>query len=137
GDAVLAGLGETLAAVAHAELDGAREANVACRMGGEELAVIVPEITRADDAVASVRVRTLAIAEEFRSRVEAMIVNGLTVTVSVGVAVFPVDGDTPDALIDAADRALFAAAQSGGNRVACVPDDGEDAPEYPATGSGA
>jgi diguanylate cyclase (GGDEF)-like protein len=137
GDAILAGLGTTLREVAHAELDGARETNVSCRVGGEELAVIVPEISRADDAVASVRERTLAIAEEFRSRVEATIINGLTVTVSVGVAVFPRDGDTPDALVDAADRALFAAEQAGGNKVACVPDEDGNAECAPMAGRGA
>jgi GGDEF domain-containing protein len=83
-----------------------------------------------------VRERTLAIAEEYRSRVEGTIVNGLTVTVSVGVAVFPIDGDTPDALLDAADRALHAAEQAGGNKVACVPDENGSAECRPLTGRG-
>jgi len=136
GDSILGELGRILEDVAHAELDGARETNVACRVGGEEFAVIVPEVSRADNAVASVRERTLAIAEEYRSRVEGAIVNGLTVTVSVGVAVFPEDGDTPDALLDAADRALYAAEQAGGNKVACVPGESGDAEGPPMAGRG-
>lgn len=136
GDAILGELGRILDDVAHAELDGARETNVACRIGGEEFAVIVPEVSRADDAVASVRERTLAIAEEYRSRVEGAIVHGLTVTVSVGCAVFPRDGDTPDALLDTADRALYAAEQAGGNKVACVPDESGGAEYRPTTGRG-
>jgi len=137
GDAILAELGRILDDVAHAALDGARETNVACRVGGEEFAVIVPEISRADDAVASVRERTLAIAEEYRSRVEGTMVNGLTVTVSVGCAVFPHDGDTPDALLDAANRGLFSAEQAGGNKVACAPDEFADGDRPTATGHGA
>ena len=41
----------------------------------------------------------------------------LNVTLSIGFAVFPGDGEGPDALIEAADQALYRSKQSGRNRV--------------------
>jgi len=118
GDEILAALGGVLREVSHDEsLDEAHELHVACRVGGEEMAIIVPQYSRYDGEVAPARERVTAMAEAFRSRVEAMRVRGLSVTVSVGVAVFPDDGDTFDTLVDAADHALFEASAAGGNRV--------------------
>lgn len=118
GDEILEALGATLKAVAQeGHSEELYDLNAACRIGGEELAVIVPEVALYEEDVAPSRERALAIAEEFRARVEGLRVRGLSVTVSAAIAVFPGDGDTFDALIDAADRAVFSASQSGGNRV--------------------
>jgi diguanylate cyclase (GGDEF)-like protein len=118
GDEILAALGEALKETAtEGHGDAPYVLNAACRVGGEELAVIVPEVGLYEEDVAPARERALAIAEEFRARVEGIRVRGLSVTVSVGVAVFPDDGDSFDSLIDAADRALFSASQAGGNGV--------------------
>lgn len=118
GDEMLAALGTTLIDVARdGSIAGVYEVNVPCRIGGEELAIIVPEVAGADEEIEPVRGRVLAMAEEFRCRVERLAVRGLSVTVSVGVAVFPADGDSVDALLDHADAALDAAAAAGGNRV--------------------
>ncbi|MHB1341308.1 MAG: GGDEF domain-containing protein [Coriobacteriia bacterium] len=118
GDEMLAVLGKTLIDVARdGSINGVYEVNVPCRIGGEEMAIIVPEVAGPDDEIEPVRGRVLAMAEEFRTRVERLAVRGLSVTVSVGVAVFPADGDSVDALLDHADAALDAAAGAGGNRV--------------------
>lgn len=90
--------------------------NVACRVGGEELALLVPE-ARGEDIRVSIEDRVLSIAEAFRAQVESTIVNGVKITVSVGVALYPRDGESPDALIDEADRMLSLAALAGGNGV--------------------
>jgi diguanylate cyclase (GGDEF)-like protein len=45
----------------------------------------------------------------------------LSVTISVGVAVWPQDGKDDAALVGAADRALYAAKQAGRNRVMVAP----------------
>ncbi len=74
------------------------------RYGGEEFAVILPR-TGADDAQ--------GIAERFR----AAIADRAGVTVSIGVAVYPLDGGTPDALIGAADVALYESKRGGRDRV--------------------
>ncbi|PKQ20745.1 MAG: hypothetical protein CVT66_03310 [Actinobacteria bacterium HGW-Actinobacteria-6] len=118
GDEILAALGGVLREVSHDdELDEVRDLHVACRVGGEEMAIIVPQFARYEGEVAPAGDRAMAMAEEFRSRVEGLRVRGLSVTVSVGVAVFPADGHTFDALVDAADRALYEASDAGGNRV--------------------
>ena len=95
----------------------AQGVNIACRIGGEELALVVPEEARGEDDRISLEERALAMAEAFRSEVEGIRVSGVKVTVSVGIAILPRDGDTPDALIDAADRMLSLAAADGGNAV--------------------
>jgi diguanylate cyclase (GGDEF)-like protein len=82
------------------------------RFGGEEFAVIV---AGADEAGA------LHLAERIRRGIEKgqLIFDGarLSVTVSIGLAVWPRDGATGAELIAAADRALYAAKQAGRNRV--------------------
>ena len=85
-----------------------RQSDVACRVGGEEFAILLPETgKRAARAVAArlcTRVRDLP--------------GSLTVTVSCGVATFPRDADEVAALVAAADDALYAAKRRGKDRVA-------------------
>jgi diguanylate cyclase (GGDEF)-like protein len=89
-----------------------RTADQDARFGGEEFAVIV---AGADEAGA------LHLAERVRHGIEKgqVIFDGarLSVTVSVGAAVWPRDGATGPELVVAADRALYAAKQAGRNRV--------------------
>ena len=71
--------------------------DTAARYGGDEFAVVLPEA--GEDAAASVSRRVcerLANDGEFPQ-----------VTVSVGAAIFPRDGETIDALFEAADHALY------------------------------
>lgn len=106
GDAVLKGLSELLTRQA-------RAIDRVCRYGGEEITVILPE-TDLDVAV--------NIAERLRAAVEAQPfdVNAgapLHITVSIGGASFPAHADSAQALVGAADAALYAAKQDGRNRV--------------------
>jgi len=114
GDAVIRAVGEAMVAV----LDGAA---FACRCGGEELAIVLPE-TGMDGA--------MEMAERLRARVEATFVahNGVTlpaVTISVGVAAFPAHARSLPELIQRADAALYTAKRRGRNRV--VPADQAEA----------
>lgn len=97
--------------------DWARSVDIACRFGGEEFALIIPEIGRSDGSHITLGERALADAEAFRAAVESTRASGVGVTVSVGVATGPRDGESPDALIDAADRMLARAVAEGGNTV--------------------
>jgi diguanylate cyclase (GGDEF)-like protein len=84
---------------------------VGSRYGGEEFALLVPEDARVGAAEAS------GIAERLRARVGEIRDEDRSVTVSVGVAVYPADGRTTSELLGAADAALARAYAAGGNRV--------------------
>ena len=81
------------------------------RLGGEEFMVLLISLAGVDAA--------LVVAERLREAVAAhdwnRIVPGLSLTTSLGVAVFE-RGDTVETLIARADRALYAAKDSGRNR---------------------
>jgi diguanylate cyclase (GGDEF)-like protein len=91
--------------------------DIACRFGGEEFALVVPELGRNDGSRVPIGERALADAEAFRAAVAGTRASGVGVTVSIGVAIGPRDGESPDALIDAADRMLALAVAAGGNTV--------------------
>jgi diguanylate cyclase (GGDEF)-like protein len=87
-----------------------RKIDVVCRYGGEEFAILLTQ-TNADHA--------MGVAEKLRKLVESWQFPGVprTVTLSAGVAAFPDHGRSRDELIRAADNGLYAAKQSGRNRV--------------------
>jgi len=88
---------------------GERSWDTAARVGGEEFAVIAPDTDEHGAYIISERVRT-AIEESFAEECEAEI------TGSFGIVSFPVHGQTPGALLKAADQALYAAKRLGRNR---------------------
>ncbi len=93
----------------------ARAAGIACRMGGEEFLLVMPGIL---DEVAQLR------AEYFRDQIMALPIpygdENLALTVSIGVASFPKNGETWEELYEAVDQALYRAKQNGRNRVECA-----------------
>jgi diguanylate cyclase (GGDEF)-like protein/PAS domain S-box-containing protein len=106
GDAVLRELGAFLKMHVRAE-------DIACRYGGEEFILIMP------DATLEV---TMQRAERVREAVSGMSVvyqrkNLGAVTISVGVAAFPDHARRSDDLLKAADIALYQAKHNGRNRV--------------------
>ncbi|MCC3255503.1 diguanylate cyclase [Xanthomonas campestris] len=106
GDLLLAAVGELL-------LTRLRAEDVACRYGGEEFTVILPE-TDGEEA--------MRVAEQIRGHIAALAVSDgqralPRVTASIGVASFPADGELGSALIQKADAALYVAKRQGRNRV--------------------
>ncbi len=106
GDVLLRMVGHTLQRSIRAE-------DIACRYGGEEFTLIMPEASLADAA---------ARADEIRHAVRQLQVEhrrqSLTgVTLSAGVAIFPEHGPTGDAVLRAADAALYQAKARGRNRI--------------------
>jgi diguanylate cyclase (GGDEF)-like protein len=85
------------------------------RYGGEEIAILLPETHSAEARELAERVRRAIERHPFA------VARGQTtqVTISIGVAVFPDHADSPDALVAAADQALYLAKESGRNQV-CV-----------------
>jgi diguanylate cyclase len=105
GDQILISLGAQLAGMA-------RAGDVACRYGGEEFILVLPGMSL-DTAWDR--------AEELRASFASSVVTygdlQLKATLSVGIAVYPLHGDTVDELIRSADTALYQAKAAGRNRV--------------------
>lgn len=97
-----------LKAVAAALRRATRETDVVARYGGEEFTLVLPETERSGAE------RKVA---ELLDTVRRMPLAGVgTVTLSAGIAAYPGDGTTPTALLVAADRALYAAKDTGRDR---------------------
>jgi diguanylate cyclase (GGDEF)-like protein/PAS domain S-box-containing protein len=104
-----------LSALARAITKSTRPSDIACRYGGEELAVVLSE-TNLECARARVEQMRLAIRDTNLTHL------GQTLpapTASFGVAVYPMDGTKAADLLKAADQALYHAKQEGRDRV-CV-----------------
>ena len=90
-----------------------RQYDVACRYGGEELVIVMPD--------ASIE-NTVIRAEEIRNGIKKLQLedNGRqleAITVSIGVSCFPDDGTNTEELIKIADKALYRAKEQGRDRV--------------------
>jgi diguanylate cyclase (GGDEF)-like protein len=109
-----AGGDEALRAVAHTLRGSCRATDVVARYGGEEFALILPGVMsgRATDLLERFRrvVAVKAIALPGRSK-------PASVTVSIGVAIWPDDGETPADLLRCADERLYQAKAAGRDRV--------------------
>ena len=104
GDAVLREIGTVL-------LAGLRQMDVACRYGGEELVVLMPDCA-AEDAL--VRANDIcALVRGLRDRADSPLP---PITVSIGVAVWPDHGDQIGSVLKAADAALYEAKRQGRDR---------------------
>jgi diguanylate cyclase (GGDEF)-like protein/PAS domain S-box-containing protein len=105
GDVVIVGIGKLL-------LNETRACDCVCRYGGDEFVVVAPEMKK-EDAVAR--------AEKWRQTLKQTSFKNdgkeISVTISIGIAVFPEDGADADALMVAADRVLYQAKEAGRNCV--------------------
>jgi len=107
GDAVLKRLARILR-------DSAREVDTVARYGGEEFLVILPETAAAGAALVAERIRTSTERDRFTPDGGSA---EISVTVSIGYAVFPEHARTPETMIEAADQALYRSKEGGRNRV--------------------
>ncbi|MCE4223505.1 GGDEF domain-containing protein [Methylobacterium sp. C25] len=90
-----------------------RETDVACRYGGEEMIVFLPDCDLDDAAVK---------AEQIRERIEALSgAHGAQVSASLGVSSVPATSSNSADLVKAADTALYRAKHNGRNQVALAP----------------
>lgn len=97
-----------LQAVARNFRDALRKYDLPCRYGGEEFVGILPNTTLEG---------AFCVAERLRADIEDSEVDGLKVTISLGVAAFPEIGvASADELVEAADRALYQSKENGRNR---------------------
>ena len=106
GDMVLRAVGSVLEQACDGE-------EVACRMGGEEFMIILPETTQDN---------VMTRAEHVRQAVEAISVRYgektlPRITISAGVSFFPTHGTMPQDLMRSADDALYDAKAKGRNQI--------------------
>jgi len=90
-----------------------RGADLACRLGGEEFLIIMPDTPRSMAYRIAERLRALIAAEPFKISAE----QAIRVTTSVGIATLETLDDTPDTIVKRADNGLYAAKRRGRNRV--------------------
>jgi diguanylate cyclase (GGDEF)-like protein len=101
GDQMLIGIAVCIADSVH------RAGDCAARFGGEEFAVLLPGLSAQD---------ALSVAESIRSKVERWSLDQTGVTISVGVAsLVPAPSVHWSELVEAADKALYVAKESGRN----------------------
>ena len=106
GDLVLRSLGRSLPGQL-------RQVDLAARYGGEEFIIILPETDFVGAKLVGERIRR-TVADTPVSFSDGRQIN---VTVSLGIACFPMCGDKGESLIEHADQALYTAKQEGKNRV--------------------
>ncbi len=106
---------QALQGIAHFITEQVRESDIACRFGGEEIIVALPEASlihareRACDLLQGIR--QLKLYTHAGDRLPRL-------TVSIGLAAYPQHAGTVDALIRAADQAMYCAKSEGRNRLA-------------------
>jgi two-component system, cell cycle response regulator len=91
-----------------------RGIDLACRFGGEEFLVIMPDTSMSRAYQVGERLRVAIAADAFQVRPDL----GIHLTASVGIATLECPEDTPETVFRRADNALFAAKRRGRNRVA-------------------
>jgi diguanylate cyclase (GGDEF)-like protein len=104
GDHVLKRLGAALR-------EAFRSTDRICRYGGDEFAIVFPETHKEEAARLGERLRV-----QLRSTFPDHVLQR-SITVSLGVAGYPEDGEEPEKVLNAADRALYRAKASGRNRM--------------------
>ena len=106
GDAVLRQVAQTLK-------KNVRATDIVCRYGGEEMSIILPN-TGKDEAFSTAQ----KICERVASKKFKLAGDKETnVTISLGVATFPYDGDNASVIIEMADKRLYNAKNNGRNQV--------------------
>lgn len=81
------------------------------RLGGDEFTIMLPRLNNPSDASKVAQRINIALAESFT--IEG---HEVFISVSIGIAIFPLDGTNPEALMKHADLAMYHAKEKGRNR---------------------
>ena len=101
---------ELLAQASRRLLDCVREGDVVARLGGDEFAVVLPRLGGPADAETIARRIVEELARPFMLQGQQLFVSA-----SVGIAGYPADGASAEALLKSADTAMYSAKNSGRN----------------------
>ena len=104
---------EVLKAIAGKLLEQVREVDIIARIGGEEFIILMPETDKETAFTVANRLCTNVAGMSFSQQ-------KIKVTISIGVASAPADGDTPEELLNKVDAAMYSAKRNGRNRVEMV-----------------
>jgi diguanylate cyclase (GGDEF)-like protein/PAS domain S-box-containing protein len=99
---------ELLKVVAGRLLSALREEDTIARMGGDEFTVLIGDLRSPDDAAKIAQKLLEAVAQP--ARIEG---HELFITTSIGIALYPNDGDSAEALLKNADNAMYRAKEAG------------------------
>ena len=91
-----------------------RNIDLACRFGGEEFVIVMPETDIAVAGMVAERIRRKIASEPFAIQQGE---KQLNVTLSIGIAALGAAGDNAAAMLKRADQALYRAKRDGRNRV--------------------
>ncbi len=94
-----------------------RESDIVARVGGDEFTVILLDIARREDAETAAKKILAALATPFQLGSQQQSVD---VGTSIGIAVYPADARDADALVKAADAAMYSAKQAGNSFRFCA-----------------
>ncbi len=103
-----------LKAVAGRLTDRVREQDSVSRVGGDEFALILSDLREPGDAIGVTQAILTAVAKEFECGGIA-----LSISTSIGVSIYPDDGENPDVLLKQADRAMYRPKDQGRNTYTC------------------
>ena len=101
---------EMLKTVAARLATALREEDSIARMGGDEFTVLLPELNNPEDAASVAQKLLEAVGQPMRIEETE-----LFITTSIGIALFPNDGDTAELLLKNADHAMYRAKDAGRN----------------------
>ncbi|HWE63806.1 MAG TPA: GGDEF domain-containing protein, partial [Chloroflexota bacterium] len=94
-----------------------RESDIAARLAGDEFVLVLPAIGQLDNAIKLAREIVAALGKPFQ-----LAGHHVSVSVSVGISLYPADGHDASTLLKRADAAMYEAKRSGKNRYALAPD---------------
>jgi diguanylate cyclase (GGDEF)-like protein len=103
GDALLRSVAERLT-------ECLREGDTIARLGGDEFTVVLTDLAKSDDIAEVAKKLLVALSKPFRLET-----HDLFVTASIGISVYPADGDNAETLIKHADTAMYRAKEHGRN----------------------
>lgn len=109
GDAVLKHVAKTLKSCV-------RNEDFVCRYGGEEMTVVLPKVNHATAINVAQKICDTIASKQYALTPDLEV----SITVSLGVATYPLNGKTPAELIEYADKCLYKAKENGRNQVGNV-----------------